>query len=256
MPDWSFNLWALTPWAADPARDAARDTARMGGGLAAPSLADVVQPAAPVTDPDNYAPADWFAQLSADWPTVANVIPAEDQVTSGDLDEVLTWVNSSLAPDKQRTELECFHFAKYQMHVAGYDISGPSAIDIDSILVIKEYRQANGETVPELQLMEAVRAVGYIKSSIVAGRPVMLGVKITGYDDQPNDIWGTPYVIATDHFVIAVGLGMDGARPYVNVYDYLNTFNEDDRLFLTPLVILESEEIGYRMIETRESYPR
>ncbi len=66
------------------------------------------------------------------------------------------------------------------MHIARFNISGPPAIDIDSILVIKEYRQANGETVPELQLMEAVRAVGYIKSSLVAGTPVMLGVKIDG----------------------------------------------------------------------------
>ncbi len=44
MPDWSFNLWELTQWGTDPARDAARDTARMGGGLAAPSLAEVVLP--------------------------------------------------------------------------------------------------------------------------------------------------------------------------------------------------------------------
>ncbi len=74
---------------------------------------------------------------------------------------------------------------------------------------------------------------------------------MTGYDDQPNDIYGTPYVIATDHFVVAVGLGMDGDKPYVNVYDYLNTFNEDDRLFLTPLVILESE--GHRLPDDRDA---
>ena len=104
--------------------------------------------------------------------------------------------------------------------------------------------------------MEAVRAVTYIRTSIEAGRPVMLGVKIDGYDDEPNNIWGTPYAIATDHFVVAVGLGVDGDRPYVNIYDYLNEHNVDDRLFLTPLVILESDQIGYRMIEMRESYPR
>ena len=256
MPDdWSFNPWALSRWFAEPERDAARDTARMGGGLAAPSLGDVLQPAAPVVDPDDYAPADWYARLSENWPTIANVIPADKQVTSRDTDVVLDWVNKSLAADKQRTSIQCFHYAKYQMHVAEYDISGPPAIDSDSILVIREYRSGGGTT-PELQLMEAVRAVTYIRTSIEAGRPVMLGVKIDGYDDEPNNIWGTPYVIATDHFVVAVGLGVDGDRPYVNIYDYLNEHNVDDRLFLTPLVILESDQIGYRMIEMRESYPR
>ena len=33
MPEgWSFNPWGLNPWGADPVRDAARDTAQMGGG--------------------------------------------------------------------------------------------------------------------------------------------------------------------------------------------------------------------------------
>ena len=149
MPDgWSFNPWALSPWGADPERDAARDTARMGGGQAAPSLADVLLPSVPLKDPDDYDPADWFTRLSGDWPTVANVILAEDQVTSRDFDTVLKWVNTSLAEDKQRTDVECFHFAKYQMDVAECDISGPPAIDSDSILVIREYRQPGGGTVP------------------------------------------------------------------------------------------------------------
>ena len=59
-------------------------------------------------------------------------------MTSRDTDVVLDWVNKSLAADKQRTSIQCFHYAKYQMHVAEYDISGPPAIDSDSILVIRE----------------------------------------------------------------------------------------------------------------------
>jgi hypothetical protein len=140
--------------------------------------------------------------------------------------------------------------------VAECDISGPPAIDLDSILVIREYGQRRGANVPELQLMESVRAVTYIRDTVTAGTPVMLGVKITGYKAQPNNIWETPYVIATDHFVVAVGLGVENGRPYVNFYNYHHAFRESDRLYLTPLVILESEAIGYRMIEMRQSYPR
>jgi hypothetical protein len=257
VPDpWSFNPWNLSLWGADPARDAARDTARMGGGEVATSLAEVLMPPVPAKDPDDYDPADWFARLSEDWPTVANVIPAEKQVTSRDNNTVLDWVNKSLAQDKQRTELQCFHFAKYQMYVADYDISGPPAIDSDSILVIREYHQQGAENISELQLIEAVRAVTYIKDSLVAGIPVMIGVKLSDYPDEPNNIWKTPYVIATDHFVVAVGMGLEGNTPYVNIYDYLNVHTDSDRLYLTPLLILESETIGYRMIEMRESYPR
>jgi hypothetical protein len=257
MPEgWSFNPWALTPWGVDPVRDAARDTAQMGGGQAAPSLADVLQPPVPVRDPDDYDPADWFAHVSRDWPTVPNVILAENQVMRRDLETVLGWVNRSLAQDEERTSLQCFHYAKYQMHVAGFGISGPPAIDGDSILVIREYRRRDGGTVPELQLPAAVRAVTYIRDSLVAGIPVMIGVKITGYEEEPNNIWGTPYVIATDHFVVAVGLGIEDGKPYVNIYDYLNAYRGSDRLFLTPVMILESERIGYRMIEMRRSSPR
>lgn len=257
MPEgWSFNPWALSPWGADPERDAARDTARMGGGQVAPQLADVLQPAVPLKDPDDYDPLDWFTQLSGDWPTVPNLIPADKQVLGRDFDTVLTWVNKSLAEDKQRTSLQCFHYAKYQMHVARCGISGPPALDSDSILVIREYRQPDGGTVPELQLMAAVRAVTYIRDTLVAGTPVMIGVKIAGYEEEPNNIWGTPYVIATDHFVVVVGTGVEDGKPYVDIYDYLNAYTESDRLFLTPLMIFESETVGYRMIEMRRSYPQ
>jgi hypothetical protein len=143
------------------------------------------------------------------------------------------------------------------MYLACFDISGPPARDPESILVIREYRQAGGGTVPELQLPAAVRAVTYIRDSLLAGTPVMMGVKIADYPYEPNNIWNTPYVIATDHFVVAVGLGLDQGRPYVDFYDYLGTYSASlHRLFLTPLMILESASLGYRMIETRRSAPR
>ena len=257
MPEgWSFNPWALSPWAADPERDAARDQARMGGGQVAPQLADVLQPAVPLKDPDDYDPLDWFTQISGDWPTVPNVIPADKQVRGRDFETVRSWINRSLAKDQQRTSIECFHYAKYQMDVARCDISGPPALDSDSILAIREYRQPGGGTLPELQLMAAVRAAIYIRDALVAGTPVMIGIKIAGYEPEPNNIWKTPYVIATDHFVVVVGTGVEDGKPYVDIFDYRHSFTESDRLFLTPLMIFESEEAGFRMIEMRRSYPR
>ena len=75
----------------------------------------------------------------------------------------------------------------------------------------------------------------------------MIGVKITGYDEEPNDIWGTPYVIATDHFVIAVGNGRRGrtTSPTSTSMTISMHTTIHDRLYLTPLVILESEKIEY-----------
>lgn len=262
MPEgWSFNPWALSPWALspdgdNPARDAARDTARMGG-IPSPSLVDVLQPPVPVKNPDDYDPADWYAYFAEDWPIIPNVIPLNEQVLEKDRETVKSWVNSRLSKDKQRNSIQCFHFAKYQMDQKKFSISGPPALDGDSILIIREYRHGRGDPVPEIHLREAIRAVSYIRSSLVAGTPVMIGVKIKGYEPEPNNIYETPYIIATDHFIVIVGMGNDDDRPYVTFYDYLSRYNDKiDRLYLKPLMILESDDLAYRMIEMRRSYPR
>ncbi len=260
MPDWNFNPWTLSSWGAEPARDAARDTGRMGGGAATPSLEDVLQPPIAVKDPDpdDFSPADWYAYYAQDWPTVPNLIPLEMQVLGKDRERVKTWVNSTLAADAKRESVECFHFAKYQMDKKKYTISGPPALDSNSLLVIREYPDEKGGRVPEIWLNEAITAASYIKSSLLDGVPVMIGVKLDYYDDEPNNIYRTPYVIATDHFIVVVGSGVakDG-RPYINFYDYLEKYNSTDhKLYLTPLMIFESDVIGYKMIEMRRSYPR
>jgi hypothetical protein len=85
----------------------------------------------------------------------------------------------------------------------------------------------------------------------------MIGVKLDYYKGEPNNIYRTPYVIATDHFVVAVGAGVKDGIPYVNVYDYLHKYSAyHDRLHLTPLLTLDSPETVMRMIELRKSYPR
>jgi hypothetical protein len=252
---WDFNPWALSPWGADPARDAGRDTGLLAGRQAAPKLADVLQPPIPVKNPDDYGPADWSAYFASDWPDVPNVIPTACQVLERDRETVKTWVNSRLAADKQRSYVVCYHFAKYQMHRANHTFSGPPALDEESMLVIREYRERGGGTRQEIWLDQAIKSVTYIRDSLVAGIPVVLGVKLGYYDEEPNNLYHTPYIVATDHFVVAVGTGIEDGKAYVNIYDYLETYNERYRLFLTPLMTLESDDLDYQMIETRRSYP-
>ncbi len=259
---WNFNPWGLNPWGSDPALDAAHSTSRLFGGAAPPRLADVLQPSLPVKDPDDYDPADWFEQLSSDWPSIPNVIPADKQILKKrDTETVKKWVNAHLAPDKQREKPECFHYAKYQMHIMGFGISGPPAIDHDSMLAVYEDPTPGGGRVPVIQLDQAVRAVTYLKRTLPQvtrqsplGTPVMMGVKLAYYTAEPNNIWGTPYVIPTDHFVVAVGAGVENGRPYVTFYDSLGAYGSWSRLYLTPLMVLEYGD--YRMIEMRRSYPR
>lgn len=258
MPDWNFNPWVLNPWSGDATRDAGRDTGLLAGRLAAPKLADVLQPPVPVMDPDDYGPADWSAHFAADWPTVPNIVPADKQVLKRDEDTVTKWVNSRLAPDKQRSDVVCYHFAKYQMHLAGYTFSREFPNDDETMLIVREYRGgAGGGNIQEIWLDQAIKGIGYLRDSLVAGIPVVLGVKLGYYAAEPNNLYKTEYVIATDHFVVAVGSGVDDQnRSYVNIFDYLHKHNEAYRLFLTPLMLLESDRLDYQLIEVRRSYPR
>ena len=254
---WSFSPWSLSPWAAEPDRAAAGDLGRMGGGRTAPSLADVLQPPVPVGHPDDYDPASWFEIFVADWPTVDKLIPLEDQVLTRDDDKVRTWVNRQLPADGQRTSINCNDRARYQLHIAGFTASGAPARDSRSFLVIREHRQPGGGTTPELQLDVAVGALSYLRRALTDGMPVMIGVKLDYYDDEPNNIYGTPYVIATDHYVVGVGSGLDNGTPYVDVYDYLAPHRVPrDRLHLSRLLTLDSPGALMRMIELRRSDPR
>jgi hypothetical protein len=257
MPDWNFNPWTLNPWSDDAPRNAGRDAGLLGGRLAAPKLADVLQPPVPVMHPDDYGPAEWSAQFAVDWPTVPNIIALDKQVLERDRETVKNWVNSRLAPNKQRSYVVCFHFAKYQMHLAGYTFSREFPNDDETMLVVREYRGGPSGNTQEIWLDQAIKGIGYLRDSLVAGIPVVLGVKLGYYTKEPNNIYNTDYVLATDHFVVAVGAGVDDQnRAYVNIFDYLHKHNEAYRLFLTPLMLLESDRLDYQLIEVRRSYPR
>ena len=193
----------------------------------------------PIGDEVNYSLADWAASLTVDWPTVANVIPKNLHVFESDNQAVLDFVNARLAADKQRTSLQCFDYAHYQVHVAGFRPSGPPATSPDSILVLHEYAE-DGRVRSELQVEAMVQAVEYIKAALLAETPVLIGVRIDGFAERPNDRDSTPYVEPTNHFVVAVGMGRDDAGPYISYFDYSHPQREYDRLYLQPNLMLES----------------
>lgn len=211
---WLFNQWACNPFAAEPDRNAAVDQEALGIRFQTRPEDIVAMPLEPVGDEAEYSPADWYASLTADWPEVANVIPKSLHVFKSDEQEVKDFVNARLPPDQQRTSIECFHYAWYQLDRAGYGPSGPPALSDDSILVLREYAEPDGVR-SELQVEAMVKAVDYLKSSLLLETPVLIGVRLKLFEARPNNRRSTPYIEPTNHYVVAVGMGRDEDRKSV-----------------------------------------
>ena len=249
---WLFNQWACNPFAAEPERDAAVDLEAMGINFQTRPEDIVATPLAPVGDEADYSPADWYASLTADWPTVANVIPKSLHVLKSDETEVLAFVNASLPQGQQRTSLQCFHYAWYQLHAAGFRPSGPPALSDDSLLVLHEYAEPDGVR-SELQVEKMVEAVEYLKSSLLLETPVLVGLRLKLFEKWPNDRKSTPYIEPTNHFVVVVGMGQDDAGYYVSFFDYYHEQDADDRMYPGPELLMETK-FGFRTItEVRRS---
>lgn len=252
---WLFNQWACNPFAAEPDRNAAVDQEALGIRFQTRPEDIVATPLAPVGDEADYSPAEWYASLTADWPEVANVIPKSLHVFKSDETEVLEFVNGSLPQDKQRTSLQCFHYAWYQLHVAGFRPTGPPALSDDSMLVLREYAEPDGVRT-ELQVEAMVEAVQYVKSSLLLETPVLIGVRLKLFEARPNNRRSTPYIEPTNHFVVVVGMGQDETGYYISFFDYYHEQDSDDRLYLGPELLMESA-FGFRTLtEVRRSRPR
>jgi len=255
MPDWSISQWLANGWGAEPDRDAALDRAEMGG-VPPPSLADVLVPPVKAVGPDDYSPIEWYRALTADWPEVPNVIPPEKHVLGTHSEAVLNFKNRGREESKKATKLECNDYARYQLHIQRFSASGPPALDGNSKLVLEE-NGPKGARVPAIRLDEMVEAIWYFKSALAEGTPVMVGVKIEGYEREPNNIYETPYVVPTDHFVVVVGMGVESdTKHYVSYFNYHHSQKDTDRLYLKKGMLMESDVTGYRLTEVRRSYPR
>jgi hypothetical protein len=252
---WLLNPWACNPFAAEPDRDAALTIEALGINFQTRPEDIVATPLASVGDEVNYSTADWYASLTADWPTVANVIPKSMHVLKRDERKVLDFVNANLAEDTKRTFLQCFDYAHYQVYIAGFRPSGPPALSTESILVLHEYATENGVRT-ELQAAAMVQAIEYLKTALLAETPVLVGVRLSTYQPRPNDRKSTPYIEPTNHFVVVVGMGRDGGNHYLSFFDYYHEQDDTDRLYLKADLMMESTG-GFRALtEVRRSRSR
>jgi hypothetical protein len=263
VPDlFSFNPWALNPWATEPARDAVQ----------APSLRDVLVPAEPLvvrtqsppTTPSTSLPEityetdDWFQSLRQNWETKAPVIAPQYHVNKNMRGEVAKFVNRHLKQgETPRTELQCFDFAAYQMHVAngpdatGFRTGGRPSADERSFQMLIEYPE-NGKLVEEVQLDVSIEAILYIKEALHQDMPVLTGLCIRTFfhDDgrpaRPNNVKSTWFVEPTNHYVVIVGMGATNyGHPYFQYYDYyFDPLGEGQhcKFYLRPTMKLEAGE--------------
>ena len=212
---WAVNQWACNQFAAEPERDAILDAEKFSlvGWLPEPS---------PVSNPDHYTVADWYGVAVADWPEIEPVIAVDQQVRKLHDNCVRAFLDRVYGAAKD--ELECFDRANYQLYVAGYSTAGRPADDDRTILLIKDY-WVEGRLQPELEVVDTLKAIDVLRASLRDRTPVLLGlqIKFVGEalrDWRPNERRSTPYVEPTNHYVVAVGMGLDGNRPYISYYDY------------------------------------
>lgn len=251
---WMLNPWSCSQWGAEPGREAAVDTEAFG----VPSsnrLQDWLPEPVPVPDIDDWSPADWQAVLIEGWPEISSLIDPANQVFKLHDDEVLEFLKSVRGKEKTQDTIQCFDRADYQLYLAGYRPSGRPSLDERSMLVLREI-QNGGQRMDELALDKMVSAVFYLKDSLAEGVPAMIGLRLKGYDPRPNDLKATPEIEPTNHFVVAVGAGIDVTGHYVSYFDYGVKYNYANRLYLRPSMLMESASGHRTLSEVRTSSPR
>jgi len=257
MPDpVTGNRWWGNPWAADPELQAASDAQRLGGawggilGLAAQSM----ETSAAEPDTDSSAPEetadDAYGSLVADWPKVPPLI--ERHITGSDFIEVRDYWYDHWRNEKRPDDaLQCFDWAQFQMlqkKVRGTgdpkdrstyfqlfeeSLEHPPDFPRDDKVLKEDVRNRVDVT----DTGRTVEAIEYLKESLVAGIPVMVGIRLLWYLHRPNRD------LTTNHFVVVVGMGRReqaaGASPlngaflpeyYVSYFDY--QYDETRRLYL------------------------
>ena len=272
MPDpFSSNPWGLNLWASEPARDVAQ----------APSLRDVLRPAPEIVSPPapppptearttlpefSYETEDWFQSLKQNWTPVAPLIKPELHVNKHMAPEVRDFVNRHVRQGGTRRErLQCFDFAAYQLHRAGFRTGGRPSTDERSFQILIEYPE-DGKLVEEVQVDVTIEAVLYIKEALQNKLPVLIGMCIRRFFDEngqparPNNVKSTPFVEPTNHYVVIVGMGSGNyGDVYFHYYDYYHDPLGEGRycnFFLQPTMKLETPEKSMVMAEVRRTMVR
>lgn len=270
MPPWLDNLWAMTPWAAEPERDAAQ----------APSLAPYLPAFEPATPrppippptgprpklPDTtYESDDWFQMLVRSWEPKAAVIPPDLFVSHDMYDEVKKFVNRNLAPGAApREKIECFDYANYQLHRKKFRAGGRPSRDSSSWQILINYPENDGTLFEVVQVPETIEAVMYIKEVLHQNTPVLIGICLRLYNHRdgtparPNNVASTPFIEPTNHYVVIVGMDRDDRKePYFQYWDNYyrpdTAKGQDCKLFLKPTMKLEKPDGEVVMAEVRHT---
>ena len=88
------------------------------------------------------------------------MIPADLHVSKSMADKVAAFVGRST------DALECFHYAAYQMHVAGFRTTQRPSKEPRNFQILIEHRVPDGSLVEEVQVEAAIEAVLYIKEAL------------------------------------------------------------------------------------------
>ncbi len=251
------NLWACNPWVAEPERDAAQSQHALAPDL--PPITDVVAPApqAPPAEPEaefTYSTEDWYRSLSETWPAKAAVITADQHVGGSMAQDVAAFVG-------KEGKLQCFDYAAYQMHVAGFRTTGRPSRDARNFQVLIEHRQPDGSLLDAVQLPETIEAVQYLKEVLHQDIPVLVGICLKYYSPRPNNVESTPFVEPTNHYVVIVGMDTaDHGEPYFEYYDYRfrpgSPGGQRCRLYLKSTMRVESLDGGVVLAEVRRTMAR
>jgi hypothetical protein len=248
---WLTNLWGCNVWQTEPERTAVGDT-DVFGTPATPIASDAGPVSVPLGEQGD-TPAEWLEILRRDWPEVPPVIDPALRVTEA---KHKTEIESFLRDVRRivKERIECFDRADYQLYLAGYKPSNRPPDDLRSYLVFLEVMK-DGAVEDQLDLPRMLEAIEYVKTSIMAGVPVIVGLRLVNFSPRDMDRPSTPEIYPTNHFVVVVGASQDNAGPYFTYLDSRNEFGGGTRLYLLDTMFMKNP-LGHTLSEVRTSIAR
>lgn len=222
MPNVLLNLWACNTMSKDPSREAALDLPACGddwGKTADQIIAEVEDPETLSTSEQGspFGAAEWHASLTADWPELGPVIDPSEFISQASEDAREHWRNYWW--NKQPDDIiHCFDYAAYQLVVKDFFTTDW----LPDTTTYQVYRDDSG-----LNINETVEGVRYLKQALAADIPVLVGIKIASFDYKKN------MDRTTGHYVVVVGMGVDGDGHYFHYYDGRNT-SDGEKFYLKP----------------------
>jgi hypothetical protein len=159
------------------------------------------------------------------------------------------WKNTKKADD----QIQCFDKARYQLHIAGFDTTGNPYDETSYFQLFVETDNGDGGRVDVSDIPRTSEAILYLKDKLTHGIPVMVGIRMSGFDRRPNPD-GT-----TNHFVVIVGMGRDEdatslePKYFFRYFDYLIPETMEFYVFNFPTLMLASSSGRRRVAQVRKT---